>query len=104
MLLQQFDFEYKDESIMILLDISMFFLPLESIVSIWNDCLIVFAGRFTAGGSLGSVPAPGGGGHQPQYRGVQLQKLLQEEESCSWWDSLGSVHLQWPLRWEESCS
>ena len=65
MLLQQFDSEYKDESIMILLDISMFFLPLESIVSIWNDCLIIFAGRFTAGGSLGSVPAPGEGGHQP---------------------------------------
>ena len=30
---------------------------------------------------LHGVPAQGGGGHQPQYRGVQLQELLQEEGS-----------------------
>jgi len=27
---------------------------------------------------LQGVPAQGGGGHQSQYRGVQLQELLQE--------------------------
>ena len=30
---------------------------------------------------LQGVPAQGGGGHQSQYRGVQLQELLQEEGS-----------------------
>ena len=30
---------------------------------------------------LQGVPAQGGGGHQPQYRGVQLQELLREEGS-----------------------
>ena len=30
---------------------------------------------------LQGVPAQGGGGHQSQYRGVQLQELLKEEGS-----------------------
>jgi len=33
--------------------------------------------------SFRAVPAQGGG-HQLQYRGVQLQRLLQEEESYSY--------------------
>ena len=93
-LTQHFDSEYKDESDMILLDISVFSYSLNQVLVSGIVASAFFAGRAAAGGSLGSVPAPGGGGHQPQYGGVQRQKLLQEEESCSWWDSLGSVQLQ----------
>ena len=94
MLTHHFDSEYKDESDMILLDISMSSYSLNRVLVSEMIASVFFAGRAAAGGSWGSVPAPEGGGYQLQYGGVQLQKLLQEEESCSWWDSLGSVQLQ----------
>ena len=49
--------------------------------------------------SFRTVPAQGGEGHQLQYKGFHLQKLLQEE-TYSWGDCFGSVQLQKLLREE----
>ena len=69
---------------MILLDISLFFLDSLNPVSVSEAIAAVFlAERAAASGGWGAAPGPGGGWHQLQSGGVQLQKLLQEEESCS---------------------
>ena len=48
--------------------------------------------------SFRTVPAQGGGGHQLQYRGVQLQRLLQEEESYSWGDCFANYRNSYERR------
>ena len=69
---------------MILFDISLFFLDSLNPVSVSGVIDAVFlAERAAAGGAWGAAPAPGGGLHQPQWGGVELQKLLHEEETCS---------------------
>ena len=72
----------------------------KSCASVWNLCMSLLCRMLQYWCNFRAVPAQGGG-HQLQYQAVQLQRLLQEEESYTWVDCFANYRNSYERRCQE---